>query len=230
MWLLDKLDQSLSHNRNEAVHAPLDFFTGLFESNISQTRIAPDTHSGSPLASRLSEKGDLLQEFKYYRDYAACLSDYVLALFTCLRVRDHGQAYWPWPDRPRLPNRARPRPGRHHLAVKKEILNDRRGHRILKRQRAIKKLDRLTGEFGKSRGKAGMLQSCHGGAQCLDVVDRLDEAGKRPPASPPNDGRSLTAHWGATPASRSSAPIARLADLTRCGSGSKAGWPIPAWP
>jgi hypothetical protein len=109
LWLLDKLDRSLSHNRNEAVHAPLVFFTGLFESNISQTRIAPDTHSGSPLASRLSEKGDLLQEFKYYRDYAACLSDYVLALFTCLRVRDHGQPNWPWPDRPCLPNRNPPK-------------------------------------------------------------------------------------------------------------------------
>ena len=109
LWLLDKLDRSLSHNRNEAVHAPLDFFTGLFESNISQTRIAPDTHSGSPLASRLSEKGDLLQEFKYYRDYAAYLSDCVLALFTCLRARDHGQPNWPRPDRPRLPNRNPPK-------------------------------------------------------------------------------------------------------------------------
>jgi hypothetical protein len=119
LWLLDKLDQSLSHNRNEAVHAPLDFFTGLFESNISQTRIAPDTHSGSPLASRLSEKGDLLQEFKYYRDYAACLSDYVLALFTCLRVRDHGQPTGHGLIDLAYQIETRRRPGRHHLAVKR---------------------------------------------------------------------------------------------------------------
>ena len=34
----------------------------------------------------------------------------------------------------------------------------------------IKNLDRLTGQFGKASGKAVMLQSGHGGAQCLNVV------------------------------------------------------------
>jgi hypothetical protein len=50
---------------------------------------------------------------------------------------------------------------------------------------------------------------------------------ERPPASPPSDGRtSLTAHGERPRASRSSAPMARHLDLTRCCSSFEADWSI----
>ena len=39
LWLLDQIDHTLSSKRNEAIHAPLDFFTEIVESKVVGTAL-----------------------------------------------------------------------------------------------------------------------------------------------------------------------------------------------
>ena len=62
MWLLNQVDQSLAGNRNDAIHAPLAFFT-----DPSGTKLGPSWYSGHPRAKSLEGK-ELMTEFKWYRE------------------------------------------------------------------------------------------------------------------------------------------------------------------
>jgi hypothetical protein len=97
-WLIDRAN-SLEDLRNDAIHSPLLFATGL--GAITKSGIRPADYQFNPRAIKLAKRDDLLAEFRFCRDTAITLADYAhlidLALInspTCS-----------WPERPELPNR-----------------------------------------------------------------------------------------------------------------------------
>lgn len=120
-WVLNKIDSSLVHNRNDAIHAPL-IIEMTTEGN---TRIKPHDMTNNPRAASLEGK-EILTEIIRYRETADVLRRYCNALFTALRPPRTG----PLPERPVLPHaqhtktskkthKGKPRKGsRHqHLSV-----------------------------------------------------------------------------------------------------------------
>jgi hypothetical protein len=99
-WLLDKAD-CLANWRNDAIHSPLIIFTkGL--GAVGERDVRPASYQFNPRAISLTERADLLAEFRFCRDYAITLADYAhlidLALINLPIER-------PWPSRPQLPTR-----------------------------------------------------------------------------------------------------------------------------
>jgi hypothetical protein len=100
VWLIDRVN-SLEDTRNDAAHAPL-FNTersiyGLAEGS---EKISPASWLFNPRALKLSQRENLLREFRYCRDAAIILSDYARAIDRAL-INPKS----PWPKKPALPNR-----------------------------------------------------------------------------------------------------------------------------
>jgi hypothetical protein len=96
VWLLNQIDHALAGSRNDAIHAPLAFFTDVFG-----TELKPSL-SGSPRAKGLAGK-DLMTEFKWYRECADVLANYTTNLYAALSAPQ----LRPWPDIPSLPQKGR---------------------------------------------------------------------------------------------------------------------------
>jgi hypothetical protein len=98
IWLIDKAN-SLEDSRNDAVHSPLfSVDKSLYETG--PEKIAPARRLFNPRASKLSERSNLLKEFRYCRDAAIKLADYAQLIDRALV--NPGRT---WPDKPSLPIR-----------------------------------------------------------------------------------------------------------------------------
>jgi hypothetical protein len=92
-WLLDRTDE-LSQQRNDAIHAPVAFYT-----DQDGTKLMTEYIFGNPRALKLKGKS-LSDEFSWYEKRASVLSGFALRCASCLRNADLG-----WPEKPKLPNR-----------------------------------------------------------------------------------------------------------------------------
>jgi hypothetical protein len=103
IWLLNQIDDSLRHKRNDALHSPLAVVTGDYGEG-ETTWIIPDPGSGSPRAHSLlkSERThlNLMGELKEYGQLSNTLATYAYAMFRAF-VNPTSHA---WPDKPKLPH------------------------------------------------------------------------------------------------------------------------------
>lgn len=99
LWVLDRIDDTLRHNRNDAIHAPLTFIQGLSEA--AKISVIPDPGSDSPRAKSLWKKGfnDLNEYLEENIALASILSDFAGDMFDAI-LNPSGRT---WPDRPDLP-------------------------------------------------------------------------------------------------------------------------------
>jgi hypothetical protein len=100
-WLIDRAN-SLEGLRNDAIHSPLfsvdkSFYGG---SSFSDEKIAPAWWLFNPRAKSLSERANLLSEFRYCRDTTIKLADYAQLIDRALVNKRNV-----WPSRPSLPER-----------------------------------------------------------------------------------------------------------------------------
>jgi len=96
VWALDKIEEKLRHDRNNAAHAPLAFHVDIAT---QKYKPVPDTRLGSPRARQLQGK-DLLNEFRLYYKLAMLLSGYFANIYDAIRNPSDET----WPDRPPLPH------------------------------------------------------------------------------------------------------------------------------
>jgi hypothetical protein len=66
LWILDQIDKSLRHQRNNALHAPLTVLTGVFDGALRNWAEA-NWNALNPRAKPLRGK-DLIQEFQDYTE------------------------------------------------------------------------------------------------------------------------------------------------------------------
>lgn len=92
-WLMKKLNKPMSGQRNDAVHAPMIFFTDLVG-----TTLRPYDWTGNPRALSLAGK-NVTQELLLYRKRTEILREYAKAMHRHLGA----PAIRSWPDRPKLP-------------------------------------------------------------------------------------------------------------------------------
>jgi hypothetical protein len=92
-WLLDRSDE-LAHQRNDAIHAPIAFYT-----DQDGTQLVTEYFFGNPRASSLKDK-KLSEEFSWYEKKTTILSGFALRIAVCLRSPEIL-----WLARPPLPNR-----------------------------------------------------------------------------------------------------------------------------
>jgi hypothetical protein len=98
-WLLKKI-VGLEDRRNDAIHSPLFLTTrSLWGVGLGPEKIAPAVWLFNPRAIKLSERTQLLSEFRYCRDTSITLADYARAINGALINPRR-----PWPDKPSLPN------------------------------------------------------------------------------------------------------------------------------
>lgn len=117
LWVLKEAN-SLEDARNDAVHSPLwpGTSNSLFVASSGYQGVgplAPYTLLGNPRAKKLLARQDLLAEFRWCRDTALTLRDFVSEILKAVMIED-----WPWPKRPKLPNRGQKSRRKH----------DRRAH------------------------------------------------------------------------------------------------------
>jgi hypothetical protein len=100
-WLCGQID-ALEESRNNAIHSPLHNFqlSGLIPDY--PDGVQPNTTRGNTRAKKLKDK-HLLTEYRYVRDAAIVLRDFVEAIeeswnWTANKLHT-------WPERPQLPNR-----------------------------------------------------------------------------------------------------------------------------
>jgi hypothetical protein len=104
LWLIDRCGQ-LSHDRNNALHAPINV---LRNTRTLEFSIEPNYFQNNPKALKLKHK-DVYDEFSRYRAQVECLSQYALNIWMHLGVET------PLPQRPKLPNAgAIPNPTKHN--------------------------------------------------------------------------------------------------------------------
>jgi hypothetical protein len=96
LWLLNQIDESLRHKRNNALHAPLMMVRGVAGGTV-QTRFEAHLNPQNPRARPLRGK-NLQEEYRSYAQTAETLSDYANRIWFALT-----NASVPWPDRPRPP-------------------------------------------------------------------------------------------------------------------------------
>ena len=94
-WLLDEVN-TLSHQRNDALHAPLLF---KFEPEDPRPIFESAYHFGNPRALKLKDK-DLISEFVWYHERAAALADHASVLDLWIHRPEPTL-----PSRPKLPTR-----------------------------------------------------------------------------------------------------------------------------
>jgi hypothetical protein len=100
LWVLSKIDETLRHGRNDAIHAPLAIYHTM--SNDSQTYrldVNPNYFSDSPKVWSLHGKGNIKREFDELSALADALSGYVGAIGLAIFQPE----LEPWPDKPSLP-------------------------------------------------------------------------------------------------------------------------------
>jgi len=98
MWILNHIDESLRHKRNDALHAPLGFTRGIVDKALS-IWVEADWFSQNPRAKALRGK-NLLTELDDYSNLATVLADFAAAIYGSLR----SPAAHAWPDKPKLPH------------------------------------------------------------------------------------------------------------------------------
>jgi hypothetical protein len=98
-WTINKADR-LEDWRNDAVHSPLFLNRAEGLARGIPRGIRPASWQFNPRAIKLEKRQDLLNEFKFCRDFAIALADYTHLIDIAL-INPHR----PWPDRPILPNR-----------------------------------------------------------------------------------------------------------------------------
>jgi hypothetical protein len=74
VWILNTIDDPLRFKRNDALHAPLAFVTGVVNDAIT-TWVQADMFSANPRAKALREK-NLINEFKEYAETAIMLAEH----------------------------------------------------------------------------------------------------------------------------------------------------------
>jgi hypothetical protein len=94
LWLLDRIDKSLRHKRNDAIHAPVVLVT-----DDKGTIIAPRDMTNNPRALALRGK-EILKEITWYRETAEALRAFCWQLRMALRP---GGSH-PLPKRPDMPH------------------------------------------------------------------------------------------------------------------------------
>lgn len=97
LWLLDQIDNSLRHKRNNAIHAPLMVIQGVVDDAIKiwgEVHFDPQNPRAKPLRSK-----NLIQEYKDYTALTEGLATYAIQIVYALRFGGHH----PWPDRPLSP-------------------------------------------------------------------------------------------------------------------------------
>jgi hypothetical protein len=92
-WLLGRADE-FANKRNDAIHAPVAFFT-----DQNDTHLMTEYIYGNPRAHHLKGK-NLVDEFSWCERNVTELSGYALRCAFWLRNRS-----LPWGERPKLPNR-----------------------------------------------------------------------------------------------------------------------------
>jgi hypothetical protein len=98
VWLLNKIDESLRHSRNDAIHAPWILMSGIVDDQL-KSWYAADLFSLNPHVKPLKWK-DMLEELKDYEEFAGCLASYAGQLRRAL----NNPARYAWPDKPKLPH------------------------------------------------------------------------------------------------------------------------------
>jgi hypothetical protein len=110
LWLLNQIDETLRHKRNNAIHAPLMIFKGFYDGG-RKTWVEAHFNDQNPRAKPLRDK-DLIGEFRGYTDHTETLSRYATAIWYAIAA----PGKHPWPERPLLPQahktKASGRPGR----------------------------------------------------------------------------------------------------------------------
>jgi len=100
LWILDHVESSLRFDRNDALHAPLSFMTGLVDDAV-KTWVEPDVFSASPRAKSLRAKGhrDLLEHLKEFSELTIVLANHAEAVH--LTILNPTRTL---PDKPKLPH------------------------------------------------------------------------------------------------------------------------------
>ena len=114
-WLLNEI-RKVADARNDAIHAPL-----ISWGQAGKEVVSADATHGHPRAKKLVDK-HLLTEFRWCRDSAVLLSEYALNLDMAITHPGHptiGRG-WPWPQRPKLPNRGQKKERRSRLTASKK--------------------------------------------------------------------------------------------------------------
>jgi hypothetical protein len=116
LWILDEIERSLRHKRNNALHAPLMVMTGLADGAV-RNWVEAHFNSLNPRAFPLRSK-DLIDEFRDYTAHAQMLSRYATKIWNALSFAGQQQPP-PWPRRPESPlahkKKSKPRLGKYRL-------------------------------------------------------------------------------------------------------------------
>jgi hypothetical protein len=102
VWILNTIDDPLRFKRNDALHAPLAFITGVVNDAVT-TWVHADVFSASPRAKALREK-NLIKEFKEYAEMAIMLAEHSGHLLKAI-----GDPTYALPGKPSLPHAHRKR-------------------------------------------------------------------------------------------------------------------------
>jgi hypothetical protein len=97
VWILNTIDDPLRFKRNDALHAPLAFVTGVVN-DVVTTWVHADVFSASPRAKALREK-NLIKEFKEYAETAIMLAKHSEHLLKAI-----GDPTYALPGKPPLPH------------------------------------------------------------------------------------------------------------------------------
>jgi hypothetical protein len=99
LWILNRVDDTLRHNRNDAIHAHYIYIQNVPDT--SRIIMMPDMASESPRAKSLSAKArsNLKQYLEENTQLADILTDYSSEIFSAILA----PAVRSWPERPELP-------------------------------------------------------------------------------------------------------------------------------
>jgi hypothetical protein len=100
LWALNRIDESLRHDRNDALHSPFAFLSDV--PDMTGLLTVPHPSSDSPRAKSLRAKGltNLKARFKEHVALATALSDFTAKIGQTILA----PAVETWPDRPSLPH------------------------------------------------------------------------------------------------------------------------------
>ena len=96
LWILNQIDESFRHKRNNAIHAPLMIVRHLVDDGFKIT-VQAHFNPHNPRARPLRDK-DIKKEYREYAEFAEMLSGYSHRIWVALVTSTS-----PWPDRPPLP-------------------------------------------------------------------------------------------------------------------------------
>ena len=103
LWAINRIDDSLRHHRNDAMHAPLAFLLGTPENpDAPIISMTADPHSPNPRAVSLFKKtglADLRKYLKEQEELAHVLAAYIAEMGNAIK----DPVTHAWPDKPKLP-------------------------------------------------------------------------------------------------------------------------------